>query len=449
MFSIGEIARIVEGELVRGSPETPFRVIHDSRLIRPGDLFAALPGRRTNGHAFLADAFDRGACGALVSEIERIPGNAHNVIAVETVISALQRLAAAWRDKLSTTFVAITGTNGKTTVKGLLGHMLAEHAATYVSPRNYNTEIGLPIALLSMPADVRFGVFELGAVEKGDIARLARILRPDWGIITSIGPGHLDRLLTIDAVASEKWTLIEHLPEDGGAILCADCPQLLERAASAHVPILTAGLEGGMIRGRAVRLVPDIELALDDVNATLRCSLAGAHNALDLVLAAAAAHELGMDWHSISNQAASFEPIPQRLYPIRTSSGTVLDDTYNANPASTAAALRVLAAYGDEGAVRAFVFGDMLGLGESANDYHHDIVQLALSLPINVIVPIGSMATAACRTAGDSRIVDMPREKIVPYLRTLDPTSVILVKGSRALELETLVDQLRTEESAR
>jgi UDP-N-acetylmuramoyl-tripeptide--D-alanyl-D-alanine ligase len=446
MFSVGEIARIVEGKLLRGKDETPNRVIHDSRLVRPGDLFVALPGQRTNGQLFLADAFTHGACAALVPEREAIPDSARNVIVVEEALPALHQLAVAWRETLSATRVAITGTNGKTTVKAILGHMLAAHASTYVSPCNYNTEIGLPIALLSMPADARFGVFELGAEAKGDIARLARILKPNWGIITSIGPGHLDGLGTIDVVASEKWSLIEHLSEDGGAVICADCPQLRERSASSPVPILTAGLAHGEVRGRVARSVPDIELGIDGVDVVLRCPLVGSHNATDLVLAAAAAHALGVDWPSISIQAASFEPIPQRLCPIQTSFGTILDDTYNANPASTAAALRVLETYGGKDTVRAFVFGDMLGLGPDTERYHRDILQLALSLSIDRVVPIGTAATTACRAVSDPRIASMPREKIVPcLLGHLGPASVVLIKGSRALKLETLVDQLRGE----
>lgn len=444
MFSVEKIARIVEGELLRRERDTPTRAIHDSRLVRHGDLFVALSGRQSDGHRHLADAFDRGACAAIVSDTAALPGNARNLIVVEDPGLALQQLAAAWRDRLNATFVAITGSNGKTTVKALLGHMLSAHApTTYVSPHNYNTEIGLPIALLSMPADARLGVFELGAEQPGDIATLARILRPSLGIITSVAPSHLDGFETVDAVASEKWSLVEHLPKNGIAILNADSDHLLVRASSAKIPVISAGLHSGDLRGRVVQDVPSLEIKLDEHDVTMACPLIGTHNANNLLLTAATANALGMGWHSISAQSKSFEPIPHRLNPIRVSFGTILDDTYNANPVSMAAALQVLSSFGERTSARAFVFGDMFGLGSDTERYHHEVARLALSLPIDAILPIGEAAVAACRAADDSRIVLLPREEVGRHVRQMASQTILLIKGSRALGLETLVDELQ------
>ncbi len=450
MFPVEKVARIVEGELLRGGNESPTRAIHDSRLVRPGDLFVALPGHRSDGHRYLIDAFDRGACAAIVSKTGSLPSNARNLIVVHDPGLALQQLASAWRDTLAATFVGITGSNGKTTVKALLGHLLAAHDSTYTSPFNYNTEIGLPMALLSMPADARFGVFELGAERPGDVRRLARILRPQFGVITSVGPSHLDGFETIDAVASEKWSLVEDLPEDGMAILNADSSHLLQRRSTAKMTVISTGLNSGDLRGQVIQAVPNLEVMLEEHNVTMTCLLIGTHNANNLLLAAATANALGMSWDSISTTAASFEPIPHRLNPIRTSFGTILDDTYNANPASMIAALRVLAAFGDKESARTFVFGEMHELGGDTERYHREIVRLALSLPIDAILPIGEAAIAACRRAADaSKIVLLPREKMGRHLarqlaprRVAQPT-IVLIKGSRALELETLVEELQ------
>lgn len=450
MFPVEKVARIVEGELLRGGNESPTRAIHDSRLVRPGDLFVALPGHRSDGHRYLIDAFDRGACAAIVSETGSLPSNARNLIVVHDPGLALQQLASAWRDTLAATFVGITGSNGKTTVKALLGHLLAAHDSTYTSPFNYNTEIGLPMALLSMPADARFGVFELGAERPGDVRRLARILRPQFGVITSVGPSHLDGFETIDAVASEKWSLVEDLPEDGVAILNADSSHLLQRTSTAKMPVISTGLNSGDLRGQVIQAVPNLEVMLEEHNVTMTCSLIGTHNANNLLLAAATANALGMSWDSISTTATSFEPIPHRLNPIRTSFGTILDDTYNANPASMIAALRVLAAFGDKESARTFVFGEMHELGGDTERYHREIVRLALSLPIDAILPIGEAAIAACRRAADaSKIVLLPREKMGRHLarqpasRRVAQSTIVLIKGSRALELETLVEELQ------
>jgi len=446
MFPAEKLSRVVDGELLRGDGALPRRAIHDSRLVRPDDLFVALPGRRSDGHRYLADAFGRGACAAIVSDTGSLPSNARNLIVVDDPELALQQMASAWRDTLAATFIAITGSNGKTTVRDLLGHMLSAHGPTYVSPHNYNTEIGLPIATLSMPSDARFGVFEMGAEQPGDIEKLARILRPQFGVITSVGPAHLDGFETIEAVAAEKWSLVDHLPKDGMAIVNADSSHLLQRTSTAKVPVISTGLRNGELRGQVIQAAPNLKVKLDEHNVTMVCPIIGIHNANNLLLAAATARALGMTWDSISAQAASFTPIPHRLSPIRASFGTILDDTYNANPASTAAALQTLATFGDKDSARVFVFGEMVGLGIDAERYHREIVRLALALPIDAILPVGEAAISACRAAGSSKIMLLPREEIGSHLLAQEPlpSTIVLIKGSRALELETLVEELQT-----
>ena len=447
MFPVEKIAQIVEGELLRREKITLARAIHDSRLVESGDLFVALPGRRADGHTFLADVFGRGASGAIISDTTNLPSNARNLIRVANPTLALQQWAAAWRKTLDATLVAITGSNGKTTVKTLLGHLLSARGPAYVSPHNYNTEIGLPIALLSMPADADIGVFELGAEQPGDIATLAHILRPHLGIITSVGPSHLDGFETVNAVASEKWSLINQLPENSAAIVNADSPHLRALATAARTPILSAGLDHGDVRGKVLQTVPSVKVSLEDHDVTLSCPLIGTHNAENMLLAAVAAHELGMSWDSIADQAISCKPIPHRLNPIQVPFGMVLDDTYNANPASMTAALKVLAAYGDAGAVRVFVFGEMLGLGAESERFHREIAQLALRLPIDAILPVGDAAIAACRSVAtlpdEARFVVLARQEIKAWINSFSTSMVVLVKGSRALELDKLVDELQ------
>ena len=436
MFPVKEIARCVSGDLLRGTSVRPLRAIHDSRLVRPGDLFVALSGQNTDGHRHLEEVFTRGACAALVSQADSLPDTAQNLIVVPNVTAALQTLAAAWRDALSATFIGITGSNGKTTVKTLLGHLLAQHAPTYVAPRNYNTEIGLPIALLAMPSDASIGVFELGAEAPGDIRLLSQLLNPQLGIITTVGPSHLDDLKTIDAVAREKWSLIESLPPTSTAIVNADSPELRARLGDAPVPITATGFHHGQLRGRLGRMTPSLEIRIESENITLCSALMGEHNASNVLLASAAARELGMPWPAISATLPTFQPI-------RTPTSVVLDDSYNANPASTEAALRVLAAYGDESMTRVFVFGEMRGLGPDAPCYHDEVVQTARSLSIDKILPVGDLAVAACRRVdakAETRMA-LTREEILSFLRD-QSNAVILIKGSRALGLERLVAAL-------
>jgi len=225
MFPLGEIARIVGGRLTGDPDRIPVGVIHDSRLVREGDLFVALPGERTDGHLFVADALSRGACGAIVSR--PLPGG--TLIVVEETLTALQALARAWRERLTSTIIAITGSNGKTTTRDLLSHILAAKMRVYSSPENYNTEVGLPIALLGMKKTDEIGVFELATGSPGDIPLLAGILRPDGAVITGVGPSHLGSFGSIEAVAEEKWSLAASLKEGSLLVVNADSVYLRSR----------------------------------------------------------------------------------------------------------------------------------------------------------------------------------------------------------------------------
>jgi len=443
VISAERIARIVGGTLLRGDGATPSRAIHDSRLVHPGDLFVALPGRRADGHDHLEEAFARGACAAFVSRSKPIPSGSRNLIVVPDTLSALQTWAAAWRGESGATLVGITGTNGKTTVKQLLGHLLAADATCYVAPHNYNTEIGLPLSLLEMPAGSAFGVFELGADRPGDIAALMRILRPTWGLITSIGPGHLEGLGSLEAVAEEKSALLDGLPSDGVAVLPAESTLLMRRAATARCNVLTVGRTRGDVRGRVLHATPRLEIELEEPQITLCCPLVGAHHATNVLLACAAAHAMGTPWEVIRERTGTFPLPPHRLERIATPTATLLDDTYNANPASAEGALRVLAEIEPAAPLRVFVFGEMRGLGTETSRYHREILDLALSLPIDLILPVGEAAVDACRDVVSPAVVLMPdRARLLQRLRSLPKNAVVLIKGSRALGLEALVDDL-------
>ena len=445
MFSIEQIAARLGGDLLRAERASPVRIWHDSRSIQQGDLFVALPGTRTDGHSFLDQAYSQGACAAIVRDPHRAPASARNVIVVPNPLAALQTLAAEWRRRFTAPIVGITGSNGKTTVKTLLAHLLSESRRTYAAPGNFNTEIGLPIALLNMPAEAEAGIFELGTEAPGEIALLTDILQPDLAVLTGIGPSHFATFRSYEAVANEKWTLVSSLSSQAVALVNADSEPLRRRAeaAASHMETMgvqTVGFEHGALRGRLVQTVP--RLRIDVWDTWIECGLMGRHNAGNLLLAATAAQRLGLSPAAIAERARSFAPVAHRLAPVPAPFGTVLDDTYNANPASTAGALHVMADWGESTTQRIFVFGEMLDLGVESDRFHREIAALALRLGIDTVIPVGDRPTAACRLEAASITVEGDARTEV--LRRIEPNcdAVVLVKGSRALRLERLVEAL-------
>jgi len=464
MHAAAAIAEIVHGTRHHPQDETILRVVHDSRDVRPGDLFVALPGERTDGHRFLDDAFSSGAVAAMVSRTDTARINAVNLICVPDVPRALIDWARACRNHSDAVFVGITGTNGKTTTRRLLEHLLSEHCETYTAPRNFNTEIGLPLALINMPRASRIGLFELGIDHVGDMRTLTSILRPSIGLVTGVGPGHLDHLGDVETVANEKWDLVRDLPRDGWCVVNADPEALRIRFPEAPCELLSVGREHGDIRVRVLESVPRLLLELhpsvDPTEArrasprksaglpglpglSLESPLLGGHHALNVSLAALAARHLGVTTEDIVERCATFVPPAHRLQDRPADFGTVLDDAYNANPPSTAAALRVLTAYGEDQAQRIFVFGEMLGLGDTSETHHVRILALARNLGIDRIIPIGHMASQACGVSETADAVDTIRAALAK-----DRPNIVLIKGSRALGLEHLIEELCQDSAA-
>jgi len=453
MFSIGEIASRVGGALVGGAEAAalvPSGFIVDSRRASPGTLFFALPGATADGHEFLGDAFARGAAAAVVSDssVSSCAGR-RTLIRVPDVQTALQALGAAWRARFSVPVVGITGSNGKTTTKALLAHLAGACLHVHAAPENFNTEVGVPLALLTMPSDAEVGVFEMGADRPGDIALLSGLLRPTLGILTSIGPTHLELFGTTEAVAGEKWNLVRGLPSGAKAFVNADSPEIRALAAPEQDRrLVTVGMGYGNVRVRVLAASPRLVVELSVPALRLETGLVGAQNATNLALAALCAIELGVPARDVERQAASFRPVGHRMEPRPTRFGVVLDDVYNANLASMTAALQTLIAYGGEERPRAHrvaVLGDMLGLGRASRGLHDDLARIALGLPLDAVYPIGEQTAAAFAAAGDSRVRRLERGLIAADVVSRlagERDAVVLVKGSRGMKLEEIADEL-------
>ncbi len=472
MLTVAEIAEACGGRLHRPQEKArPSGFSIDSRTLEPGELFIALPGQRTDGHRFLAEAFARGASGALVraEALADLPaGIGQNLIAVDDTLRALQQAARAYRDcfvgarHAVPLLVAITGSAGKTTTKELLTHILRlAGRRVYGSPGNYNSEIGLPLALLNMPAETEVGVLELALQRPGEISQLARILKPTLGLITTIGDAHLGFFRDREELAEAKWELITALSPEDLAVLNSDCPLLAERLARAPCRVLSYAIDDSRASTRAS--------AIDDSSLeglrftrrgrgmprpyTVQTRLLGRANVYNVMAAAAVAEALGVDAPTMQRAMASFEPMAHRLQLQRSERfGWLLDDSYNASPQATREALQTLARLSVPSYQKVFVFGGMLELGEHSAQAHRAIAaEIAHLKAIDRFFGLGELAAETGRTLRAEYAWPAERVKLAKSLAELvdaiarelpQQKNLVLIKGSRAMELDLLVEAL-------
>jgi UDP-N-acetylmuramoyl-tripeptide--D-alanyl-D-alanine ligase len=448
MWDLRQAADFLGGKLIR--PRGPYLASGascDSRRVRPGDVFVALAGRHHDGHEFLADAFSQGAVGALVS---RDPGKGHNLILVDDVETALWQLAGWRRAALAIPFVGITGSFGKTTTKELLAAALKVRYRTFRARASYNTEIGVPLEILSIPDDAEIAVLELGAQAPGEIASLVELVRPWAGIITGIGEAHLERLGDREGVARAKWELAEAIPEEGVLAVSWDYPELRARAANCEGVCLRFGSASGTdFHPKSV--VADDPAGVSftavtpegDIPAKLQ--LLGEHVATLACGALAVAWGLGVPIGAALKAMEGVRPLPHRLQLLSAQFGWILDDSYNANPASTRAALKTLASLKLPVGRRMALLGDMLELGETEAKYHLDIVKEARWLGLDGLFAYGPrMSTAFGTWQGPGAAEEEDLNALLEAVKeeaSREPT-LLLVKGSRGVALERAVERL-------
>jgi UDP-N-acetylmuramoyl-tripeptide--D-alanyl-D-alanine ligase len=386
----------------------PRRAVIDSRTVTAGDLFVGLRGEHVDGGRFAAQALADGAWGVLVGPEHASGASAGDdavVLVADDPLAALQRLATSWRRALGAQVVGITGSTGKTSTKDLLAGMLRPHRRTVATPQNWNTEIGLPLTVLSAPADTEVLVLEMAMRGRGQIAELARIAEPDVGVVTNVGPVHLELLGSVDAIADEKLSLVEALRPGGTAVVPAE---YLDRVPDGVTAV-----------------VPDGELG------SVRIPFDSVHMRLNASAALAAARAIGVDPHGLIEVELS----ARRGQRTETAGGVVVvDDCYNANPMSMRAALDELArARGRKVAV----LGDMLELGPDERRFHEEIGAYARERA-DVLVTVGPLAAAM---GGDHAARDAAEAaQLVAGL--VQPGDTVLVKASRGVGLEAVSEAL-------
>jgi len=444
-LTLDEIAAAAAGRVLQPGP-TVTGVGTDSRTIRPGDLFVALCLGERDGHLFVPDAAQQGAAGALVSRVPDAAPTGFGVVVVPDTLLALGRLGSTRRGAATARVLAITGSVGKTSAKGMLGAILERLGPTVTARASYNNEIGVPLTLLELEPEHRFCVLELATRNPGDIAYLAGLARPEVGVVTGIGTSHLVRFGTREAIARAKGELLERLPPHGAAVLPQDedFRDLLTGLAPCRVTtfgrtpeadVWAAVGQSGELRGLAVTLHAGGE------SQDLRLRVPGSHNALNAAAAAAAALAVGADLQGAAEGLAAFDGVEMRCRIVPGVRGTtVIDDAYNAAPDSVRAALELLATAPGR---RLFVFGDMLELGEAGPAAHEAVGELAAELGVARLYALGELAERSVEAAGK---LGVPGEHfgsgddlLAALLADLRAGDMILVKGSRAMHLERIV----------
>ncbi len=430
-------------------------VRHDSRQVEPGDLFVAVVGEHLDGHDFLGQAIERGAGAALVDRAHAgaMPGSELPLVVTENTVTALQHLATYWRAMFDVQLVGITGSVGKTSTKEVIAGVLAQRFNTVRSPGSFNNEIGLPLSLLDITPDTDAVVLEIGgAYAPGEIKALAAIARPTIGVVTNVGHAHLERMGSIEAIAATKTELPAALPEDGVAILNGDDDRVRAMADHCRCRVIFYGLapdcqvRASDIESHGLEGI-SFTLRFDGEQHHIRVPLLGRHSAHTVLAALAVGTELGM---SIDEMLPGFEnpAIQLRLLTVPGIGGSIIiDDTYNASPASCLAALNLL---NDLDASRSIaVFGDILELG-SFEDEGHRIVGRRAAAVVQLLFTIGPRAKTIAEQAVASGLpasnvyVATEKPELIEKLRaSLRPGDIVLVKGSRGMRMEDIVEHLR------
>ncbi len=441
-MSLSELAAGI-GARLTGIDAMIAGVCIDSRLLSPGNLFVALAGERVDGHTFVAEVAARGVVAAVV-ERELAVDLPQLVVANSEV--ALGEIARLWRARCRAQVIGITGSNGKTTLKTLTHAILTHTGRSQVNAGNLNNEIGLPLSLCALDPSSDFSVCEMGAGKPGDIAYLARIARPGIAVVNNIGPAHLERLGSTRGVAETKGAIYSALPSDGIAVINAEDPfasyfrELVGKRAQVSFALNRRADVCGQILG-SDGTTQRLTIDAGPGSITIALPLPGYHNALNALAATALALSAGATLEHVRIGLENATAISGRLVRKRLSIGAVLiDDSYNANPASMRAAIDILRA---QPAPRWLVIGDMKELGPDAPALHHSVGVYAHERGIDALYAVGELSREACAGFGGRARHFATQPELIAALRAeLVAGVTVLTKGSRSSAMDRVVDAL-------
>ncbi|MGM0600758.1 MAG: UDP-N-acetylmuramoyl-tripeptide--D-alanyl-D-alanine ligase [Candidatus Rifleibacteriota bacterium] len=442
------IADICKGRIIKSGNSKITGFSKDTRSIEPGNVYIALSGENFDGHQFVNDAIKAGASGVIISNDIALPTDRDTfVIKVKDCLKALQNCATFYRESHKGFFIAITGSNGKTTTRAMLQHILSKNKSCYATSGNLNNHIGLPLTILATPNDADYIVLEMGMNHEGEIKELCNIAKPDMALICNIGPAHIGNLGTLENIARAKAEIFSQLKKDATAIAPSDTEFKNIFVQSTNANIIYFGIENQ----------PDYSLSKIDANlesisfkiqhksASYCCQLplAGQHNAFNAMAALAACNQIGLDLEQCCQRLQSFKAVNARMEKFVKDGITILIDCYNANPASMNEALKYLNLCDSP---RIAVLGDMKELGSHSETLHAQTGNLAAKLAIDFVITVGSEAAFISKAAENGGIKKenvfclSSNEQAAELLKeNLKTGATILFKASRGMHFEKII----------
>lgn len=457
MFSVKEILDAAAGELVQGGRyEGVTGISIDSRTIENGECFVALQGAHYDGREFAEEAIRRGAK-LIVSLAGVVAPREVGVINVGDPVRALGDISFKWRENFKVPAVAVTGSNGKSTTKQMITAALRPMGLILKTEGNFNNLIGLPLTILRWRPEHKAAVLEMGMNAPGEIARLTEIARPDVGLITNVSPAHLEYLDNIENVAKAKGELFETMRRDGTIVVNAEDSWVRKLSKNYRGKVFTYGMQNdcnvrfGRMESRGLDSI-DMTIYVEGLETRVRLPVPGAHNVMNAMAAISTAVVLGVSAEEAARHISSFEPMSMRMEKILLSNGVQLvNDSYNANPLSVKEALRTVSGAKKAGRLVA-VLGDMLELGKDAPRCHKEVGEAAAGYGVDMLFAFGDHAgeiASGASSGGVSKdrievFSDMEKLKgaIFSFIKTGD---IVLVKGSRGMQMERVVEYLKDE----
>ena len=459
--TLRDVAAVTGGTVAADAAAVEYRgVTIDSRNVRPGDLFVAVTGERSDGHRFVHQALDAGAAGAIVRRDVPLDGRRKSLVEVDDTRVALLDLARAARSALAATVVGITGSTGKTCTKDMTAAVLGQRFKVVASRASFNNEVGLPLTLLEATEDTDVIVCEMGSRGPGHIRLLCDVARPHVGVVTNVGVAHMELFGSPEVLRAAKRELPESLPHDGVAVLNADDPVVSGYASHTNAkPVFFGRSEEAEVRAERIALsrqtaAATFRLVTPAGLASVTLPVAGEHMVPNALAAAAVGSALGVTVDETAKGLAEAQVSGGRMDVFKTRDGiTVVDDSYNANPTSMSAALKAARWMAADGRCIA-VLGTMAELGPISLEEHQRIGELLVRLGIDDLVTVGEearvIAAGAEREGLEPQHIqacDDVDQAIVEVRRLANPGDLVLIKASRAVGLERLAEALRSDQT--